>query len=221
MDTWTIVGSLLLVGIVFYWFWSAGAAKSDDSTSVFPRSIPGDTQQSSSVALPRAFNQPEGLTYAYSGWLLVKDFTTGYGTKRRIFSKDDAPGLYLDSTSNSLLVAVKTYGTTETILIPNIPAMKWMHIGLSIDQHAVDIYINGMLRQHHTLSQLPMQNDAVVTAGPGWNGVLSNLVYYARSLTHEEIRKLSREPPPDDLERRPSGPQYFDITWYIGRLYSV
>lgn len=201
------------------WFFS-GAKSPDDRTVLFANSIPGDTQQSYAGALPKSYNQPEGITYSYAAWILVKDFTKGYGTKRRIFSKGDAPGLYLDSTSNSLMVAVKTFSTTETILIPDIPAMKWIHFALVVNQQAVDIYINGMLRQHHTLGQLPQQNDELVTVGPGWDGVLARVYYYSRSISSAEIKKLVAETPPDDLERKPSGPQYFDITWYVGRLYS-
>ena len=203
-----------------YFLWNANPNK-DDRTVVFPNSIPGDTQLIAPSLLPRAFNQPQGITYSYAGWLLIKDFTRGYGTKRRIFSKDDSPGLYLDTTSNALMVAVKTYGSTETILVSNIPALKWIHFAIIVDQQSVDIYINGILKQHHTLAQLPLQNDSLVTAGPGWNGVLARLYYYPRSINHMEVKTLSREELPSDLERRPSGPQYFDISWYIGRLYSA
>jgi hypothetical protein len=218
MDIATILGVLLLVGAVVYFF--LGSKSPDDRTVLFADSIPGETQRTFAGALPRAYNQPEGITYSYAAWIVVKDFTKGYGTKRRIFSKGDAPGLYLDSTSNSLMVAVKTFSTTETILIPDIPAMKWIHFALVVNQQAVDIYINGMLRQHHTLGQLPQQNDELVTTGPGWDGVLARVYYYARSITHVEVKKLASEPPPDDLVRKTSGPQYFDITWYIGRLNS-
>ena len=215
-----ILGVVLVVGAIVYFLWNANPL-TDDRTVVFGNSIPGDTRQTFPGLFPRAFNQPEGITYSYAGWLLVKDFTTGYGTKRRIFSKDDAPGLYLDTTSNALMLSVKTFGSTETILISNIPALKWIHFAIVVDQHSVDVYINGILKQHHTLGQLPQQNDALVSAGSGWNGVLARLYYYSRSLNHVEIKALANEPLPSDLERRPSGPQYFDISWYIGRLYSA
>jgi hypothetical protein len=153
--------------------------------------------------------------------VLVKNFTTGYGTRRRIFSRSDSPGLYIDSTSNSLVVAIQTFGALETILIPNIPAQKWIHVALVVDQHSVDIYINGVLRQHQTLTQLPKQVDSPVTTGPGWDGVLARLSYWARSLSPEEVKRLAEAPLPDDMDRAPAGPQYFDITWYIGRLNSL
>lgn len=210
---------LFFLGLVIFFIWYA-ARKPSDEIVLVPTSQRGDAETKASLVLPLSYNQPEGITFTYTGWVLVKDFTTGYGTKRRIFSKGDCPGLYLDSTSNSLMVAVKTYGSTETILIPNIPALKWMHLGIVVNQHSVDVYVNGTLRQHHTLGQLPDQNDAAVVMGPGWNGVLGRLSYRPRSLTNAEIRALSQEVPPDDLVPETSGPQYFDMSWYIGRLNS-
>lgn len=183
-------------------------------------SIPGNKEETYAVPLPRSFNQPEGAVFSYAGWLLINDFTSGYGNKRRIFSKGDVPGLYIDSTSNSLEVAVKTYGTTETVLIQNIPALKWIHFAIVVDQYSVDIYINGTLRQHHTLTQLPDQVDEPVKMGPGWDGVLGNVVYYPRKLTNSEVRSMSEQKPPSDLRRPVSNPQYFDMTWYTGRLNS-
>ncbi len=221
MNTLAIVAVLAIVALGFYLFWNTatGAGEAKEVTIV-KGSQAGDVERTVRPSLPVSFNQPEGLTYSYTGWVLVKDFGKGYGTKRRIFSNDDAPGLYIDSTSNSLVVAVQTFGTTETILIPNVPAMKWLHVAIVVDQQAVDIYINGTLRQHHTLSQLPKQTTPVVTTGPGWDGVLANLVYYPRTLKHTEIKAKSQEPVPDSLQRVPASPQYFDISWYIGSFSS-
>lgn len=211
----------MLIGLVVFLIWFAVSPPGDDRTVIFAGSKPGDLEESFPIALPPSFNQPEGLTYSYTAWILIKDFTTGYGQRRRIFSKGDAPGLYIDSTSNALLVAVNTFGTTETILIPNIPAMKWIHFALIVDQHSVDIYINGILRKHHTLSQLPKLNDIAMTIGRGWNGVVARLTYFARSLNYTEIKMMMKEDLPDDLDRKAAGPNYFDISWYIGRLYSA
>lgn len=221
MEISTIIGVIVIGILVAYMVWFAPQAARADKVVLFDNSIPGDVKQSFPVQLPRSYNEAEGLTYSYTAWILIKDFTRGYGERRRIFSKEDSPGLYIDSTSNSLVVAVDTYGTTETILIPNIPAMKWIHFAMVVDQHSVDIYINGILRKHHTLGQLPQLNDTALAIGSTWDGVIARLTYYARSLNHVEIKKMTQDPIPKDLDRRPAAPNYFDISWYIGRLYSV
>jgi hypothetical protein len=78
-----------------------------------------------------------------------------------------------------------------------------------------------VIRQHHSLLQLPKQNDAAVvmgsTSSTGWDGVLANLQYTPRSLSAGDISALVSDVPKNDLTVRPSGPQYFDMSWYIGR----
>lgn len=208
---------VLVVGVIAY-FMLTNTAPPSNEVSIVSGSQRGSQEVTAPYVLPLSFNQAEGIVFAYTGWLLVKDYSIGYGERRRIFSKGDAPGLYIDSTSNSLIFAVKTYGTTETILIPDVPAQKWVHFAIVVNQQSVDIYINGMLRQHHTLGQLPDQTDEPIKMGGGWDGVLARLVYHNVSVSASEIKKLAQEQPPDDLTPNPSKPNYFDITWYIGRL---
>ena len=212
---------LLVLGLILYFVFSSDGG-SKDSVTLLGGSQPGSVQTSATTLLPRSFNQPEGATFSYSMWILVNDFTTGYGTRRTIFTHGDAPGVYLDSTSNSLVVTMKTFGMTESILIPNIPAAKWIHLAIVVNQQAVDIYVNGTLRQHHTLSQLPNQpEEEDVVMGPDWSGVVGRIVYYMRSLSYAEVRKLSMETPPSDLHVKPAAPNYLDMSWYIGRLNST
>jgi hypothetical protein len=220
MNTLASLGIVAILGLLVYVFLSYESTE-EDSVKIVAGSYPGDQENTYSNQLPRSFNQPEGAVYSYTGWILIKDFETGYGRRRNILSKDDAPGISIDATSNSLVFSIKTYGTTETILIPNIPAMKWMHVALVVDQDSVDVYINGTLRQHHTLGQLPKQVDSPIKMGGGWSGVLGNVTYYPRALTYDVIKSMSKDQPPSDLYRKPGKPQYFDISWYIGRLNSA
>jgi len=225
MDTFTIIAALVAIILIGWILWRVFAPhkQSTDAIDLLTGSISGKESKSATAdKVSRSFNQKEGATFTYTGWILVKDFTYNYGRKRVIFTKGDCPGLYLDTTSNSLLVVVKTYADTpETILISNITSNKWIHFAIVVDQDSVDIYINGVVRQHHTLLQLPKQNDDQVIMGSnaagGWEGVLSNLQYTPRSLSAGEVAALTANVPTDDLSIKPSGPQYFDMTWYIGR----
>ena len=224
MDTFTIVAAIVAVIIIGLILWRVFYYKQPtDTIDLLPGSISGkESKVVQGTNLSRSFNQKEGATFTYTGWILVKDFTYNYGQKRLIFTRDDCPGLYLDTTSNSLLVVIKTFGSTpETILISNITANKWIHFAIVVDQDSVDIYINGVVRQHHTLLQLPKQNNSAITLGSnaaaGWDGVLSNLQYIPRSLSAGEVGALTSNIPKDDLSVPPSGPQYYDLSWYIGR----
>lgn len=220
MNLVSIVLILGMVGLVAYFVLYKAPASTSLGQTLVSEVQQGNVETKSKVILPLSNNEPEGITFTYTMWLLIKDFTIGYGTQRRILSKGDCPGIYIDSTSNSLVVAVDTYGTKETILIPNVPAMKWMHLAVVVNQQAVDIYINGTLRQHHTLNQLPNQNDEPVIIGPNWDGVIGRALYYPRTLTYNEIHTMaSQEPPPFKMPTA-AKPDYFDITWYTGRLNS-
>jgi hypothetical protein len=220
MDVWVILGLVIIVGALLYYVLTP--SKSVDDIPVIPDLQSGlySTTRSTTTLLP-SFNQPQGRVYSYSGWLVIKDFTQGYGQKRKIFSKGDAPGLYIDGTSNSLIVSIKTYSTTETILIPNIPAMKWIHFAIVVDQQAVDIYINGTLRQHHTLTQLPDITEDAMTTGPGWSGYVGSVYYHRRALSYSDVSALAAKEPPKFPEEQIGKNGYFDITWYIGRLNSA
>jgi hypothetical protein len=224
MGAFEIVGGLivlLLIGTITWMVVSSQNKAKSDAVDIIPGSLSGKEIKSYSTSLPRSFNQQEGATFTYTGWILMKDFTYNYGKKRLIFTKGDCPGLYFDTTSNSLMVAITTFSDAkETILIANIPAGKWIHFAIVVDQDSVDIYINGVISQHHTLLQLPKQNDTPVTMGAaasGWDGVLANLQYTPRSLSAAEVAVLTMNVPKDDLTIKPSGPQYFDMSWYTGR----
>jgi hypothetical protein len=222
MSALAVLSVVIVLAIVAFVIWTfVRTPQQLEYVVLVSDAVSGKDETINRSTIPRSENQPEGIVFTYTGWLLMNDFTVGYGNRRRIFSKADCPGLYLDSTSNSLIVAVDTYGNTETILIPNIPAKKWIHFAISVNQYSVDVYINGTLRTHHTLSQLPQQNEEPVKLGGGYDGVLGRLHYYPRSLTMGEVDSLSREAPPDDLYKTPEAPQYLDMTWYIGRLNSV
>jgi hypothetical protein len=221
MSLWAILGILVVVGLLAYLVLAPSKGTSD-TVMIIPDLQDGMFSTSrAGTALAPSFNQPKGRVYSYTGWLIVKDFTQGYGTKRKLFSKGDAPGLYLDGTSNSLIVSVKTYGTTETILIPNLPAMKWIHFGLVVDQQSVDIYINGTLKQHHTLTQLPDLTEDPITTGPGWSGYIGRLAYTSKALSYAQISAEANQLPPKLPEEAVGKTGYFDITWYIGRLNST
>lgn len=179
----------------------------------------GTVPFSSNVVLPRSFNEAEGATFSFEGWFEIHDYTTiGYGKRRMIFSRGDCPGLYIDSTSNSIIVAVATYGADESILIENIPAQKWIHFAIVVTQYTVDVYINGILRQHHTLTQLPKQELAPVKiAETSFDGQVGGLTYYPRSLSAAEIAMDAAGSPPPSIKKEPASGRYLDLTWYTGR----
>jgi len=187
----------------------------------------GRKESTYSNSLPKSFNQEGGLSFSYAGWLRVDDFTYRYGVQKVIFSKgqDDGthacPALLIDANTNALLVKVDTYGQEEIISVQNIPAKKWVHFAIVIDQDSVDIYINGTLASYRSLTQLPRQNDSSLYISPkgGFDGKIGLLEYYNYALKPTDVSglvKTAPEPDPSDKGIGPT-PPYFDASWWVGR----
>jgi hypothetical protein len=211
-----IGGLVLILGYA----WMTTKQNDPNTVAVQQATVTGKVPYYSKADLPRSVNQAEGATFSFDGWFVVNDFTYGYGKKRLVFTHGDCPGVYLDSTSNSILVLVNTFGSVESVMISNIPAQKWIHIGVVVTQYTVDVYINGMLRQHHTLTQLPKQEESATQIGSdstGFDGQVGGLTYYARALSASEISTHAAAAPPTSLVQAPASGQYLDISWYLGR----
>jgi hypothetical protein len=225
ISTGLIISIVIVVGVYFYFRNSSGT--SPNQTPVVTDPSDGRKQIDSQVLLPESLNDEKGLTFSYTCWLRIDDFSYRYGEEKVIFTKGDTnlsavcPGLFVDANTNSLITKIDTFGSQEVIPISNIPAKKWLHYALVVDQDSVDIYINGTLKTHQSLTQLPRQNGGTVHVGVGggFDGVIANLQYYNYFLTAQQVQSLMGTPPtssPDDVASTPA-PPYFDISWWIGR----
>lgn len=226
MDVIAISVLVAVVAVVaaYYYFSSVPSGQS----SVIQGSIrDGRSTYKSETALPYSINQKEGMTFSYTAWIKVDDFAYRYGEQKVIFTKGPedlssmCPALLIDGTTNSLLVKIDTFGGTEVIPISNIPAKKWIHFALAVDQDSVDIYINGTLYIHKTLTQVPKQNQSVVTTGVagGFAGKIANLEYYPYFLTPDTVKTAMANTPQPSPEDVGVGvlPPYFDISWWTSR----
>jgi hypothetical protein len=173
-------------------------------------------------ALPKSTNRPDGIEFSYSGWLRIDDFAFKFGVPKVIFVKGSAdlstacPALVIDGNTNTLLLKVDTFGVQETISIVSVPAKKWLHFVINVNQEAVDVYINGILYAHHILSQLPKQNSANVLTSPdgGFAGKVVRIQYHPQTLTESDILSKAREQPPTGDEKDQVFPPYFDMSWF-------
>jgi len=222
--TGLIVSVAIVVGAYFY-FKNTGA--SSTQAPLVTSAVDGRKEINTQTILPHSFDDQKGITFSYSCWLRFDDFSYRYGKEKVIFVKGSpdlsvvCPGLFLDGNTNTLITKLDTFGAQEVIPIPNIPAKKWLHYALVVDQDSVDIYINGTLRTHQTIVQLPRQNSGMVHVGVGggFDGKIADLQYYNYFLTAQQVQSIMGSPPSpsqDDTTSTPT-PPYFDISWWIGR----
>lgn len=227
----TSVATLITVAIVLYFIVRAAikgqVVGNPTVVEIVGALRDGREPMTFSGEIPLSDNEKQGLVFSYACWFSVDDWFYRQGEQRCLFSKGTAdlkvqcPGVCLDGTSNTLLVTLDTYDQTETIQIPNLPAQKFIHLAIVVDQISVEIYIDGILRIHHSLRQLPRQNRGGVHISQqgGWAGEIGSLTYHRYALTPAEINGLMATPPYEDPNKKKKPlPPYLDTTWYVGRF---
>jgi hypothetical protein len=199
-----------------------------------------DPSVSDSVPIQRSDNQMNGIEFSWSVWLNVTDLTSSY-SYMHVFSKGDnnpvvgvdatgisgpnnAPGVYLSTATNSLVVIMNTFDAVqETVEVTNLPLSKWVHLLVRLEGQYLDVYINGTLAKRKELVGVPKQNNGsiYVCQNGGFNGYLSNLRYYNRALQPGEILSIVNKGPdltPSKTEQKSiknSYPDYLALDFYL------
>ena len=137
---------------------------------------------------------------------------------------NQAPGLYLHETKNSLIVVMNSFkGLGEEIVIDHIPLNKWLNIIIRIEGNIMDVYVNGSIAVRHILNNVVKQNygDTHVNLNGGFSGMISNLWYFNWSLNTSEVMNIVRNGPNltmiEDSKSAGLGvfPPYFSLRWYF------
>ena len=232
---------LLRLGIAFisYLFSARNSAKlitgivDGGTTRVFPQ----DPTINHSVTIERSNNAKGGIEFTWSVWLNLTGisktgqyqniFTKGNNniTTNGINAPNNAPGLYVTPGVNSLLFIMNTYEIiNEEIIIPNIPMNNWVNVIMTCQNKTINIYVNGVISKNKTLLGVPKQNygDVYVALGDGFDGYLSNLWYWNKTLSITEIQSLYSKGPNTrsfssdlDLFKRKPANNYLSLQWYL------
>ena len=214
-----VIASAVVIAIAWYYF-------RQDMSKGIPVVTPptdGTTEIDANVVLPRSFGEDKGLELAVACWVKIDDFAYKYGQPKVVFVKGSpdlssmCPALLIDPNTNSFLVKVDTFAGTEIIPVGNIPAKKWIHVAISVGQHAVDTYINGKLYLHHTLINLPKQNEGTLHSGVegGFKGQISQLQYFPYLLSPDQVSNLVSQAPASAPKTQTDPiPPYFDSSFW-------
>lgn len=170
-----------------------------------------------SIPIYRSNNQPAGIEFTWSTWLLYKLPSTTPQQFQPVFVKGDTsqpgqpfyslnngPGVYFGkdpNALNTLYILMDTVSdpstsdavkSTSQIVIPNIPIGKYFHLALRCQNKYVDVYINGTIVYRTNLVNVPKQNyyDIKVCGKGGFNGNLSNLRYFSYALSVIDINGI-------------------------------
>lgn len=144
-------------------------------------------------------------------------------------SINNGPGVYFlpstNSQSNSIVILMDTINKSAAealpsidklrsadyessdpsiIVVKNLPVSNYFHLAIRCRNSYIDVYINGTVVKTQNLMNVPKQNyyDLNICPCGGFNGYLSNLQYFIRSLTVVEINTIVQNGPnTNDLSR--------------------
>jgi hypothetical protein len=162
--------------------------------------------------------QPKVTQFSYTCWIRIDSFP--YGKQQIIFVKgtsdleESCPALLIDGNTNTLLVKLDTFTSQETIPIVNVPAKKWLHIGITVDEDDLKVYVNGV-EYSHKLIHIPKTNSGQLITSPnkGFSGKISKLQFYSKVLSSSEMIGQSKDYPELD-EKDQVFPPYFSTAWF-------
>jgi len=187
----------------------------------------------------RSNNEDKGIEFSWSTFIFINDIitpTARTGNLYHVFHKgnnnisstglntpNNAPGLYINSSTNSLQINMDTYNSnSDQIIVPNIPRNKWLNVIIRCKNTTIDVYINGLIAQSYQLSAVPKQNygNVYVALNGGFPGFISNLFYYNHALTISEIQGLNQLGPNLTLTQNGGkyeikSDDYLSLRWYF------
>ena len=156
--------------------------------------------------------------FSYTTWIRIDSFP--YGKQQVIFVKgtpdlqESCPALLIDGNTNTLLVKLDTFASQETVPIVNVPAKKWLHIGITVDEDDLKVYVNG-IEYSHKLIHIPKTNSGQLISSPnkGFSGKIAKLQFYPKVLSSSEMITQSKDYPETD-EKDQVFPPYFSTAWF-------
>lgn len=184
-----LVGILFVVYLIFYFY-------TDTAT------LSEYTDASTLVTIPAtSLADPKSTNYAYSLWIYVNDWSVKYGFPKTLFKRDGGtPRVDLGLVDNTLTTTVMLQdGTLTQCMIQNIPIQKWTNIIVTVDEKALDTYLNGklvktcMLRapQHTIADDTALQ----LTPDGGFSGYTARFKYWGTSISPQEAWNVYKNGP--------------------------
>ena len=185
--------------------------------------------------ITRSINERNGIELSWSVWLNIRSSTFIHTNHHHhIFHKgnlniqsngvnrpNNAPGLYIDRTTNDIHVYMSTFSRyDESFTIHNVPINAWFHLVVRVKDRNVDVYVNGNIVTRHVLSDIPKQNygNVIINTNGGFDGHLSDLVYYREAISPFEIRAITRAGPNMTMKTGDTMsifPPYLSTQWFL------
>ena len=154
--------------------------------------------------LPRSFKND----FTYSVWFYVNNWNYRYGQPKIMFERKDesgapCPSVVLDPTTNNIEINLAVYPNKKTTKsnihkcsLLNVPIQKWCNLIISLENRALDVYLDGKLVKTCILPGVAKgsnTSDIKVTPNGGFSGNLSKFKYITHSVTPSEAYDIYKE----------------------------
>ena len=188
-----IIGVIVFIAIIYFlsWLFGSGASLSDYSDATLQTIIPSSKM-----------NDPSAANYSFSIWIYISDWSGNYGKAKVVFSRDSSkPLVTLGALDNTLTTTIKLQnGNTQPCVIQNIPIQKWTNIIITVNDRALDTYMNGKLVKTCVLPSVPASpsktNASVyLTPSGGFTGHTARFKYWAAPINPQEAWNVYKAGP--------------------------
>ena len=186
-----IIGLIVLIVRTYRWYVGKRETIVDD---MIPASKPVKMASSKYIV-----NSPEeGMGFSTSIWIHIRDWNYKYGQEKVVCQKGNLK-MYIDGRSNDLKIDVPVFPRNkqekmyiDTLVYPNIPLQKWIHVIVILDNRSLDLWMNGKLYLSKYLTNIPkIDNKAPFLLFPdgGFDGWAGRIVHYRYPITKKMIQR--------------------------------
>lgn len=191
------VAVLLVIYFIYVYFFAKSTTKLVDIHNA----------QSSKTISGSQLPKSSTNDYTYSIWFYVNDWSYRYGEQKVIFQRMDntehpAPSMEFASGINNLHINVNCYNPNvsegadrtevHTCTVQNVPLQTWTNVIMTINNRAVDVYLDGKLVRTCILPGTPVASskDIQLTPAGGFSGYTSNFEFKESAISPREAYEI-------------------------------
>lgn len=151
--------------------------------------------------------------FTYSCWVYINDWNYRFGEQKVVFgrldqNRDPCPSVVLGANQNNLDITLSVYpdtSETQEIVMParvhtcqvqNIPIQKWVCIILTVNNRALDIYLDGKLVRTCMLPGVPRvapSSDVYLTPNGGFDGFVKDFEYHSYAVNPNQAYNIYKD----------------------------
>jgi hypothetical protein len=194
------VGIIMI--ILFYWAYNTRDAANKKMAGDYLITNYVNVNDQSTVVNETVNGSKNGNQMTISFWLNVNNYNVNSGQQSyeliNITNMASILDISIDGTINNLNVIAGNIN--NFVQLENIPFYTWTHYVITLNNRIVNIYMNGTLIISKLVEFTPAQystyNVEIGNTGIGsFDATLSNVNYFAREITSDEVVKLFNQPP--------------------------